>query len=49
MKTFADRVQSLGREKFPEFSQIGKFTFFLPVDASFQVREVVEEVAVTLL
>ena len=39
MKIFADRIQSLGREKFPEFSQMGKFTFFLPVDSSFQVRE----------
>ena len=39
VKTFADRVQSLGGEKFPEFSQIGKFTFFLPVDSAFQVRE----------
>ena len=36
MKTFADRVEALGAEKFPEFSQLGKFTFFLPVDSSFQ-------------
>ena len=37
VKTFAERVKSLGMENFPQFSETGKFTIFLPVDSSFQV------------
>ncbi len=37
MKKFAEQILRLGSEKFPEFSAYGKFTFFLPVDSSFQV------------
>ena len=34
---FAARLRQLGMEKFPEFGKIGKFTFFIPVDAAFEV------------
>ncbi len=37
VKKFAEQILRLGSEKFPEFSAYGKFTFFLPVDSSFQV------------
>ena len=36
-KMFAARLRQLGMEKFPEFGKIGKFTFFIPVDAAFEV------------
>jgi hypothetical protein len=37
VKKFSDQILRLGSDKFPEFSAYGKFTFFLPVDSSFQV------------
>jgi len=36
IEKYAEQIKSLGMEKFPEFSQYGKFTFFLPVDTAFQ-------------
>merc|ERR1719481_793927 len=35
VKKIAERVASLGWDKFPEYSSYGKFTFFLPVDLAF--------------
>ena len=35
---FAKRIEQLGFQKFPEFAQYGKMTFFLPVDSAFDVR-----------
>jgi len=32
---FSRRIEQLGLGKFPEFSQYGKMTFFLPIDAAF--------------
>ena len=34
---FSRRIEQLGLGKFPEFSQYGKMTFFLPIDAAFDV------------
>ena len=36
---FAKRVEQLGFDKFPEFSQYGKMTFFLPIDRAFNVGD----------
>jgi len=47
VKKFYRRVQQLGLEKFPQFTQYGKMTFFLPVDSAFsdlRVGTVDEEV-----
>jgi len=44
---FAKRIEQLGFDKFPEFSQYGKMTFFLPIDSAFnnlRVKIVDEEV-----
>ena len=40
VNTFYRRVEQLGRDKFPQFSQYGKMTFFIPVDSAFRVRSV---------
>ncbi|XP_023339723.1 fasciclin-1 [Eurytemora carolleeae] len=33
---YTEQIRSLGMDKFPEFEQYGKYTFFLPVDSAFQ-------------
>ena len=38
INTFNRRVEQLGRDKFPQFEQYGKMTFFIPVDSAFRVR-----------
>ena len=37
IKKFYRRVVELGLEKFPQFDQYGKMTFFIPVDSAFNV------------
>merc|ERR550532_2858874 len=36
INTFNRRVEQLGRDKFPQFEQYGKMTFFIPVDSAFR-------------
>ena len=40
IKKFNRRIEQLGRDKFPQFEQYGKMTFFIPVDSAFRVSSV---------
>jgi hypothetical protein len=40
VQRFAEQVSNLGQSKFPEYFAYGKSTFFIPVDQSFEVLQI---------